>query len=166
MTLVDTQILQFDLRLGTPSDAALVVQFMHKLGSFQKMGDDITATPERIERLLKSKQGEVAFGLYDGEAVGFAYFHEKSSAFMGRSGLFIDGLLIDDSMRSKGLGNIMMQFLSKIAVERGCEFLEWGCLDWNTSAIAFDQNIGAYCIDTMRIYRLSPEDLNTTALRF
>jgi GNAT superfamily N-acetyltransferase len=69
-------------------------------------------------------------------------------------------------LRGRGLGNIMMQFLSKTALERGCEMLEWGCLDWNTSAIAFYQKIGAYCIDTMRIYRLSPDDLKATARRF
>ena len=166
MTLIHTQVAQFDLRFGAPSDAALVVQFMQKLGAFQNMTDKITATPERIERLLKSKQGEVVFGLYDGEVVGFVYFYEKSSAFTGRSGLFIDGFFIDDSMRGKGLGNVMMQFLSKTALERGCEMLEWGCLDWNTPAIAFYQKIGAYCVDTMRIYRLSPDDLNATAIRF
>jgi GNAT superfamily N-acetyltransferase len=166
MNIIHTKVPQFDLRFGVPSDAALVVQFMQKLGTFQQMANQITATPERIERLLKSKQGEVVFGFYDGEVVGFAYFHEKSSAFTGRSGLFIDGFLIDDTMRGKGLGNIIMQFLSKIALERGCEMLEWGCLDWNTSAIEFYQKIGAYCIDTMRIYRLSPDDLTATARLF
>ncbi|MFT5708766.1 MAG: GNAT superfamily N-acetyltransferase [Oceanospirillaceae bacterium] len=166
MNLSHTKIPQFDLRFGVPSDAALVVQFMKKLGVFQKMENEITATPDRIELLLKLKQGEVVIGLYDGEPVAFAYFYEKSSAFTGRSGLFIDGFFIEDSMRGKGLGNIMMQFLSKTALERGCEMLEWGCLDWNTFAIEFYQKIGAYCIDTMRIYRLSPDDLTATAIRF
>ncbi len=166
MTKISTKIPKFHLRIGKPSDAELVVDFMQKLGSYQKMTDAITATPERIERLLTSKQGEVVFGIYDGQTVGFAYFHEKSSAFTGRSGLFIDALLIDDAKRGKGLGKVIMQFLSKTAIERGCEMLEWGCLDWNTSAIAFYQEMGAYCVDTMRIYRLSPDDLNTTAKIF
>ncbi|MFT5259192.1 MAG: GNAT superfamily N-acetyltransferase [Saprospiraceae bacterium] len=130
------------------------------------MADELTTTPERIERLLESKQGEAVFGLYDGATVGFAYFHEKSSAFIGRSGLYIDAFLVDDSMRGKGLGNIMMQFLSKHALERGCEMLEWGCLDWNTPAIDFYQKLGSYCLDTMLIYRLSPDSLTTNAKLF
>lgn len=166
MTKIATKVPHFHLRIGTPSDAALVVHFMKKLGNYQNMAESITATPERIERLLRSAQGEVIFGIYDGETVGFAYFHEKSSAFTGRSGLFIDAFLIDDAKRGKGLGNIMMQFLSQTAIERGCEMLEWGCLDWNTSAIEFYQKIGAYCVDTMRIYRLSPDDLKATAKIF
>ncbi len=166
MPNIQTQDPKFFLQMATPEDAALVVSFMKKLGAFQKMSDKITATPERIERLLATKQGEAVFGVYDGTLVGFAYFHQKSSAFTGRLGLYIDGFYIDESMRGKRLGNIMMQFLSKHALDRGCEMLEWGCLDWNTPAIEFYQKLGAYCVDTMRIYRLSPENLTANALLF
>lgn len=161
-----TQDPQFTLRIATPDDAALVVRFMKKLGKFQKMEDAIIATPERIARLMTAKLGEAVFGIYAGEVVAFAYFNEKSSAFTGRSGLYIDGFLVDDSMRGKGLGNIMLQFLSKYAMDRGCELLEWGCLDWNTPAIEFYQKQGAFCVDTMRIYRLSPESLQENAALF
>jgi len=166
MSEIPTKNSKFFLRIATPNDAGLVISFMKKLGLFQEMIDEITASPERIERLIKSKQGEAVFGVYDGEVVGFAYFHEKSSAFTGRSGLYIDAFLIDEATRGKGLGNIMMRFLSKTAIDRGCEMLEWGCLDWNTPAIDFYQKFGAYCLDTMRIYRLSPEDLEVTARLF
>ena len=165
-TLINTQDPNFSLRIAIPDDAALIVSFMKKLGAFQKMEDEIIATPERIERLLKSGQGEVVFGIYNGEVVSFAYFHEKSSAFTGRSGLYIDGFLVDESMRGRGLGKILMCFLSKLAIERGCEMLEWGCLDWNTPAIDFYGKLGAYCIDTMRVYRLSPDDLIAHADQF
>lgn len=166
MPEIKTQDQKFTLRIATPEDAKLVVNFMNKLGVFQKMSEKITATPERIERLLESNQGEAVFGNYEGETISFAYFHQKSSAFTGRSGLYIDGFFIDDSMRGKGLGNIMMQFLSKHATERGCEMLEWGCLDWNTSAIEFYQKLGSYCIDEMHIYRLSPDGLAANAMLF
>jgi len=157
---------KFYLQIANHNDATLVVSFMKKLGAFQKMADKITATPKRIGRLLESKQGEAVFGIYEGKVVGFAYFHQKSSAFTGRSGLYIDGFFIDSTIRDKGLGNIMMQFLSKYALERGCEMLEWACLDWNTPAIAFYQRLGAYCINDMHIYRLSPDDLAVNAMLF
>lgn len=166
MQNIHTQDPKFFLQPATPEDAALVVSFMKKLGAFQKMSDKITATPERIERLLAAKQGEAVFGVYDGKIVSFAYFHQKSSAFTGRLGLYIDGFFVDDAVRGKGLGNTMMQFLSQHALDRGCEMLEWGCLDWNAPAIEFYQNLGAYCVDTMHIYRLSPENLAANALLF
>ncbi|EPJ44382.1 MAG: N-acetyltransferase GCN5 [Osedax symbiont Rs1] len=166
MSKISTRDPNFHLRLARPEDAALVVEFMKKLGAFQKMSDKITATAERIERLLLSKHGEAVFGVYAGKMVAFAYFHEKSSAFTGRRGLYIDGFFIDQSMRGKGLGNILMQFLSKDALDRNCEMLEWGCLDWNTTAVDFYQKLGAYRVDSMHIYRLSPDDLTAAALKF
>lgn len=166
MPLIDTPNPKFNLRMATPEDAALVVSFMKKLGDYQKMADAITATPERIKHLLTSGLGEAVFGIYEGEIVGFAYFHAKSSAFSGRSGLYIDAFLIDDTMRGKGLGKIIMQFLSSHAIERGGEMLEWGCLDWNSPAIEFYQKLGSYCLDDMRIYRLAPDDLKANAVLF
>ncbi|WP_024955621.1 GNAT family N-acetyltransferase [Sulfurospirillum arcachonense] len=166
MSQIHTEIPNFLLRIATVKDAALVVSFMNKLGAFQKMSDKITATTEQIERLLVSNQGEAVFGVYDGKTVGFAYFYQKSSAFTGRSGLYIDAFFIDDSMRGKRLGNIMMQFLSKHALERGCEMLEWGCLDWNTPAIDFYKKLGAYRVDEMHMYRLAPDKLVANATLF
>lgn len=166
MSQIHTQNPKFFLRIATPEDAGLIVSFMKELGAFQKMDDAVIATPERIERLIASKQGEAVFGVYDGKTVAFAYFYPKSSAFTGRSGLYIDGLFIEGSMRGKKLGNIMMQFLSKHALARGCEMLELGCLDWNTHAIEFYQKLGSSCVDEMHVYRLSPDSLKANAKLF
>ena len=163
---ITTQDKKFILRIATFEDAELIVTFMKKLGKFQKMKDSISATPEDIKKLLSQKLGEAVFGYYKGTLVSFAYFYKKSSAFTGKSGIYIDGFFIDDSMRGKGLGTIMFQFLSKYCVDNGSEFLEWACLDWNDQAIDFYKKQGAYCIDTMRIYRLSPQSLSKNAKLF
>ena len=156
---ISTKNEKFTLKMATSNDAELIVQFINKLAKFQKMEQTTTVTPERIKRLLDNNLAEVVLGYYEETPVAFSYFHQRSSAFTGRSGLYIDNFLIDDSMRGKGLGNIMFQFLSKYAVDSGCELLEWGCLDWNKKAIEFYEKQGAYCIDIMKIYRLSPEKL-------
>ena len=154
------------LRLATAQDAGLVVDYMKKLGTYQRMADEITCTEASIRRLLQNKLGEAMFGQYDGKTVGFMFFNQTSSAFTGRSGLFIDGFFVEDSMRHRGLGKIMMEYLSKLALERGGQMLEWGCLDWNAPTIEFYQGLGAYCLDVMRIYRLSPDRLEEQAARF
>jgi GNAT superfamily N-acetyltransferase len=161
-----TQDKKFILRMATPEDDQLIVSFMKKLGKFQKMEDLITVTPKSIKKLLSEKLGNAIFGYYENSLVSFAYFYKKSSAFTGRAGIYIDAFLVDDSMRGKGLGTIIFQFLSKYSVDNDCEFLEWGCLDWNSQAINFYKKQGAYCIDTMRTYRLSPESLLENAELF
>ncbi|WP_309665447.1 GNAT family N-acetyltransferase [Tabrizicola sp.] len=165
MQEIATRDPRFVIVRAIPDDAGLVLGFMRKLGRYQKMADQITATEPRLRRLLSERQGEAVFGLYDRVPVAFAYFSQTSSAFTGRSGLFIDGFLVDEDFRGSGLGRIMMEFLSREALDRQCEMLEWGCLDWNAPAIRFYEGLGAYCLDTMRVYRLAPDDLRSLADR-
>ena len=164
--IIKTKDPRFTLRFATPEDAALVVAFMKKLGTYQKMADKIIATEEGIRKLLTDKRGEAVFGSYDGEDVAFAYFCQTSSAFIGQSGMYIDGFFVDDAMRFKGLGKIMMAFLSKLALERGCQRLEWGCLDWNEPTIKFYRGLGAYSVDEMTIYRFAADQLKANAGQF
>jgi len=166
MNTIATKDPRFSLRFATPDDAELLLDFMHKLGTFQKMRDKIIATEVGLRQLLSQGKGEAIFGDYDGKTVGFAYFCQTSSAFIGQSGLYIDGFLVDESMRFKGLGKIMMAFMAKLALERGCQRLEWGCLDWNEPSIKFYRDLGAHSVDIMTIYRFGPEQLKVNAALF
>ena len=149
----------FHIRHASLDDAELVVQFMQKLGAYQKMADKITATATQIKRLLTERLGEAVFGIYRGDIVSFAYYFQKSSAFTGRSGLYIDGFFVDLQVRNLGLGKIIMGYLCKLALDRNCQMMEWGVLDWNAPTIAFYKNLGAYSVDEMTIYRFTPDDL-------
>jgi len=166
MNLIKTKDPQFFLRFATSEDAGLVLSFMKKLGGYQKMADKIIATEDGIRKLLTNQRGEAVFGVFDGETVGFVYFYQTSSAFIGQSGLYVDGFLVDDAMRFKGMGKIMMSFMSKLALDRGCQRLEWGCLDWNEPTIKFYKGMGAYSVDNMTIYRFAPEQLRANADQF
>ncbi len=157
---------RFTLRHATPDDAGLVLDFMQKLGAYQQMADQITATEARLHRLLTDGQGEALFANDEGATVGFMFFNQTSSAFTGRSGLFIDGFFIEEAARGRGLGKIMMGYLARLAQDRGCEMLEWGCLDWNHPTIAFYRDLGAYSLDSMTIYRLAPDHLKACAEAF
>ncbi|QKF83047.1 GNAT family N-acetyltransferase [Halarcobacter ebronensis] len=163
---ISTQNPDFSLQIATPKDANLIVSFIKKLAKYQKMEDLITTTPIRMEKLLKEKLGEAIFGIYQGDIIAFAYFHQKSSAFTGRKGLYIDAFFVDDCVRGKGLGKIIFQYLTKYSQDIGCEYLEWACLDWNKPAIKFYEKLGANCIDSLRIYRLSPEALSLNVKEF
>ncbi len=164
--MIKTKDPNFTLSFATPDDAGLVLDFMRKLGGYQKMADKIVATEDGLRSLLAANKGEAVFGNYKGEAVAFAYFCQTSSAFIGQSGMYIDGIFVDESMRFKGLGKIMMAYLSKLAVARGCKRLEWSCLDWNQPTIAFYKSLGAYGVDGMTIYRFAADTLLANAALF
>jgi GNAT superfamily N-acetyltransferase len=144
----------------------MLLTFMQSLGAYQKMAADITATESSLRILLTNRQGEAIFGYLGEQPVGFMYFNQTSSAFTGRSGLFIDGFLVNADQRHLGLGRVMMAWLAQEAQARGCQMLEWGVLDWNAPAIAFYQGFGAYCLDIMHIYRMPPDRLQALAADF
>jgi len=166
MSLIVTKNQRFNIRFAQPQEAGLVVDYMRKLGTYQKMRDKIIAEEEEMEKILSEKRGESVFGEYDGKTIAFAYFYNNSSAFIGQRGMFIDGFYVDEEVRDKGLGKIMMAFLSDLAIRRGCKRLEWGCLEWNEPSIKFYEDLGAYSIDNMRIYRFAPDTLIKVAAQF
>lgn len=166
MDSIATKHLDFSIRHATPDDAVLLLQFMRKLGAYQQMADEVTATEDSLRTLITTNRGEAFFGLLHGHPVGMLFFSPTCSAFTGRSGLFIDAFILDDTVRHTGFGRTMMDYLSTLALQRGGQMLEWGCLDWNAPAITFYQKLGAYCLDIMRIYRLSPDNTRTSAERF
>ncbi len=166
MEVIKTKDPKFTLRFARPKDAGLVVEYMQKLGLYQKMSDKITAKEEKIRKILDEKKGEAIFGDYDGETVVFAYFYNNSSAFIGETGIYIDGFYVDESCRFRGLGKITMAYLSKLALSRGCKRLEWGCLDWNEPSIKFYKDLGATSVDIMTIYRFTPDKLKEVADQF
>lgn len=166
MPLIATRHPRLTLRFATPDDAALVLAYMKKLGTYQKMADRIIATEAGLHTLLATQKGEAVLALYDGQPAGFIYFCQTSSAFIGQSGLYIDGFLVDDTVRFQGVGKILMAFMARLALERGCQRLEWGCLDWNTPTVQFYTGLGALPVPGMTLYRLSPEQLQANADRF
>lgn len=159
MTAISTAIPSLSLRHAEPSDAALILDFLKRLMTFQKLADEVTATAARIAALIQNGKSEAVLALMNGEAVGCMVFSATASAYTGRAGLFLDAFFVDDRMRGQGVGRAMMAHLARLSIDRDGEMLEWGCLDWNQPAIAFYRGLGAYTLDEMRVYRLGPDRL-------
>lgn len=154
---------QLRIRKAETNDAAMIVQFMQKLGTYQRMRASITATEEGIRSLLEDGAGEAIFGELEGDTIAFLYYYNNSSAFIGEKGIYIDGFYVEEAYRGCGIGKQMMKYMADLALQRGCKRLEWGCLDWNESALSFYKNLGAKGVDIMTIYRLTPDKIQELA---
>lgn len=60
----------------------------------------------------------------------------------------------------------MLSFLAKLAVERNCGRVEWWCLDWNKSSIAFYKEMGAVPMDEWTVYRVCDDELYNLTNKF
>lgn len=86
--------------------------------------------------------------------MGFAFFHNSFSTFLGKPGIALVDLYIEPHARGNGFGKLMLSRLAAIACERDCGRLEWWVHDWNQSAAQRYVKWGAHKIDNIRVYRM------------
>ena len=153
-----------EFRYAKREDCGLVLDFIRELAAYEKMSDQVVATPELLEEWIFDKQkAEVVFALEEGREVGFALFFHNFSTFLGRAGIYLEDLFVRPQYRGRGYGKGLLSKLARITVERGCGRLEWCCLDWNTPSIEFYKSLGAVPLEEWTIYRLTGETLHAMA---
>ncbi|MBR3794734.1 MAG: GNAT family N-acetyltransferase [Clostridia bacterium] len=151
-------------RYAQEQDCEKILFFIRELAKYEKMEDDVIATPELLrEWIFEKKKAEVIFPMEDGKEVGYALFFHNFSTFLGRAGMYLEDLFIMPQHRGKGYGKATLKELARIAVQRGCGRLEWSCLDWNKPSIDFYLSLGAEAMDEWTVYRLTGETLKNTA---
>lgn len=156
----------FTIRFAKGKDSALVLRFIRQLAEYEGLIEEVTATEDLLhESLFIKHQAEVIIGELKGEPVAFALFFHNFSTFLGKANLYLEDLFVDDSCRGMGLGKVMFSCLAKIAVERGCERLDWWCLDWNEPSIAFYKSMGARPMSDWTVYRVDGKGLQELAGR-
>lgn len=100
-----------------------------------------------------------AHGRVVGEDAGFAVYFFNYSTWQARPGLYLEDLYVSPAYRKAGAGRTMLQHLARMAVEKGCGRFEWSVLDWNRSAMALYESIGAVAMPEWIRYRLAGEGL-------
>jgi GNAT superfamily N-acetyltransferase len=166
-TNIQTRIAGFTLRFAEEKDVPIIFGMIKELAQYEKLLDCLEATEELLrESLFKRGVTETLIGEYKGKPVGYAIFFPNFSSFMGRLGIYIEDLYVKPELRGNGFGEALFTYIAKLAVERNCGRVEWSCLDWNKSSIAFYKKMGAVPMDEWTLYRLTGEDLAKTASEF
>lgn len=156
---------QFRIRSATEEDVPLILTFIRDLARYEKLEHEVVATAETLRATLfgQPRFAEVLFGEEDGQPVAFALFFHNYSTFVGRPGLYLEDVFVRPEFRGRGYGKAMLARLASIAVERNCGRFEWAVLDWNTSAIAFYESLGAGAVDEWTIFRITGAALRELA---
>ncbi len=74
---------------------------------------------------------------------GLRLYFFNYSTWLGRPGIYLEDLFVEPELRGLGIGKALLERVAAIAVEKGCQRLEWAVLDWNTPAIEFYRAMGA-----------------------
>ena len=143
------------------ADVPVILGLIRELAEFERLLDQVTATPEQLHETLFGARpsAEVILCRVDDEVAGFALFFHNYSTFLALPGLYLEDLYVRQKFRGQGCGEALLRRLAQIAVERGCGRFEWSVLDWNQRAIEFYKSLGAVAMDEWTIYRVAGDAL-------
>lgn len=153
------------LRLATRVDVPLILAFIRELAEYEREPDAVHADEATLAASLfgATPGAEVVIAEADGQPAGFALFFHNFSTWLGRRGLYLEDLFVRPEFRGRGVGQVLMAYLAKLAVERGCGRFEWSVLDWNTPAIDFYRRLGAVGMEEWTVQRLTGDALQELA---
>jgi len=154
----------FTIRKAERKDVGLLLEFIRGIAKYEKMEDEVVATPETLEaEMFDHHRAEAVFAVVDGKEVGFALYFFNFSTFIGHSGLYLEDLYVWPEYRGRGYGKALLLHLAAIARERKCGRMEWSCLNWNQPSIDFYLSLGAVPMKEWTVYRLDADALNKVA---
>lgn len=158
-----------DVRAAETSDVPVIRGLIAELAEFEHLTHLMTCTEADLERwLFGSRPAAEALVVSPGAGarpVGFALYFQNFSTFLGKPGLWLEDLYVQEAHRGKGYGKALLLQLAKTAVERGCGRFEWAVLDWNVNAQRFYETLGATVMPDWRITRVTGEALEKLAAR-
>jgi GNAT superfamily N-acetyltransferase len=160
-----TPVPDFDIRAATKADVSIILSFIKKLADYERLSHEVVATEETLRETLfgRRRTAEVAIGYFKGEPVSFVLYFHNYSTFLGRPGIYIEDLFVDEAFRRRGFGGALLRYVAGVASERRCGRLEWSVLDWNEPAINFYKKLGAVPMSEWTVFRVTGKELEKLA---
>ena len=153
---------QFKIRQAKSDDVPHIFDLIRALAEYEKLSHQVTGTVADLQSHLFGDRpyAESIVAESGGKIVAFALFFPNYSTFLTKPGIYLEDLFVLPDYRRQGIGTAMLSYLGKLAVDRDAGRLEWSVLDWNESAIAFYQNMGAEVLPDWRTCRVTGEALS------
>ena len=155
----------FKIRQASIRDVAAIFELIKALAEYEKLTHQVTGTKDDLQAHLFGDRlyAEAIVAEIEQKIVSFALFFPNYSTFLTKPGIYLEDLFVLPQYRRRGIGKAMLSYLGKLAVERDAGRLEWNVLDWNESAIAFYQSMGAKILPDWRTCRVSDRTLEQLA---
>jgi GNAT superfamily N-acetyltransferase len=147
------------IRPAEPHDLPLVLELVLKKAAFDGVPDSVQATERLLHEHLfgSAPAAHVLLGELDGRVAGFASYYLTFSTFLGRPGIWLDDLFVEETVRGHGVGAALLAHLVAMADARGMGRIEWLVATGNTRGLAFYQRHDARVHEEVPLLRLEPQ---------
>jgi GNAT superfamily N-acetyltransferase len=125
-------------RKAVAADCPRLLELVQELAEYEKAPQEVTVTLEHfVESGFGTNPVWWAFvAEVDGKVQGFALYYIRYSTWKGQR-MYLEDILVTESMRGKGLGKLLFDQLIVEAKERKLNGIVWQVLEWNEPAINF-----------------------------
>jgi len=153
------------IREVIPEDSQTIFDFIMELAIYEKLPNAVKTTVKEIKDSIFAQNSTVKALICeeDGKAIGYAVYFYNYSTWLGKNGIYLEDLYVNESKRGKGAGKAMIKYLAKKAISENCGRFEWACLDWNTPSREFYESLGAVALNEWIGYRLESDALEKFA---
>jgi len=136
--------MSFIIRKGKKEDLSGVLKLIKELALFEKAPEEVTNTLSKMEEDGFGQNPVFSFivATLENKIIGVALYFTKYSTWKEK-GLYLDDLVITESMRGKGLGSKLFKAFIEEAKAMDAQQVHWQVLDWNTPAINFYKKLHA-----------------------
>ena len=146
---------------------SLVLKYIQELADYEQMSDGPKIDVDRLrdDGFGKEKFFRCFVADAGDKLVGYSLYFFSYSTWEGIS-MFLEDLYVNPEYRNLGLGIGLWKKVAEVAVAKKCKRLDWVCLCWNKTSIAFYKSKGAVNVtdkDGWDIYRLTGDNLKQFA---
>ncbi|MGH9820852.1 MAG: GNAT family N-acetyltransferase [Pyrinomonadaceae bacterium] len=157
--------MNFDIRKAVPTDIPGVIVLLHEFAKFENLTEYLEITEENLADVLFGSDAfvECLVAFEGNEMAGYAILYPNFATFRGQKGMYLEDLYIRDKCRGKGLGDMLLKEIARLARALGANRLDFVVLDWNAPAIKFYNKHGAAREDEERRFKFVDEAFETLA---
>lgn len=140
--------MNIQIREAKKEDCPRLMELVKELAVYERAPDEVTVS---LEHFIESGFGKNpvwwAFVATTGEGKneiihGFALYYIRYSTWKGQR-MYLEDIVITESMRGKGIGKLLMDRLIEEAKEKKYSAIVWQVLEWNEPAINFYKKYNA-----------------------
>lgn len=162
---MQSPLLPLEIRPARPEDVPSIIKMIREIAAYEKLSHQLEIDEDSLNESLFGNRPipRAIVAISAGQVIGYAIYFYNYSTFMGRPGIYLEDLYVQDNYRGKGFGDALFKRVAQIAYEENCGRMEWVALKWNKPALDFYQLRGAKQLDEWSVHRFTHEDIKILA---
>ncbi len=153
------------IRKARSKDVPTIYSFIRQLAEYEREPQAVQAIEKDLKRdgFGNDPKFRVLIADWNQDPVGMAFFFLNYSTWKGRSGIYLEDIIIKPEFRGRGIGKALMATLARTTIAKKCFGIRWEVLDWNKPAIDFYRAIGAELREHWQSMQITGESLQKLA---